>query len=152
MRKRMIMFLVAYIGIILCVGCQNLPYNDVTPAAYDDTRWVSEEPNIWFENPEDRTDQYLYGKAMTLDGEIDIAVDFGWFDPTIYIYILEQEEISSGDTETESGNKLGDCIMTGICEYSEEYCAVRLEEDEWFDLVGEIIIFKSEPLEVGKSE
>ncbi len=151
-RKKIIKCMCMYLcGALLCVGCQNLPYADEIPMAYPDTRWVSEEPDIWFENPEDRTDKYLYGKAMTPDGEVEIAVDFATFDPEIYVWDIRTSMYAEEDDE-EPATYLGFCMLSGTCVYSSDECIVRLETDNWFGGEYETIVFKRESIEEKDSE
>ncbi len=142
--------------IILSMGCQNMPYSGDTPAYYNGTCWVSDEPIIWFENPNDNTSEYLYGKAQISKEEIDIAVYFAAFDPTIYIYVLETEELHKETVvqpELEFSAELcmesyiGNCMLSGTCEYSKEECIVTIDYDQWYNGEYEVIVFKSEAME-----
>ncbi len=143
-RQRMVGILILLV--VVCTGCQNLPYASQTPTAYEDTCWMSDNPHIWFENPSDRQGKYLYGKAMTSDGEIDIAVAFDWFEPIIYIYTLKTDEAKSEDDETGIESPIGECMLSGTCEYSPEKCVVTVDYDQWYGEEYKTIVFKSMPI------
>lgn len=137
---------ICFFVIIICTGCQQLPYSGETPAYYNDTCWVSDEPNIWFNNVADSSSMYLYGKAMTPDGEIDIAVDFGWFEPTMDIHIFKSELVSGEIDKADIELYIGECMITGTCEYGPEKCILTVERDSWYGDKYETIVFVKEEI------
>ncbi len=151
-RIKLMLMCIYLFGIIVCIGCQQLPYVGETPVDYNDTCWISNEPNIWFDNTSDNLSQYLYGKAMTSDGEIDIVVAFDWFKPIIYIYTLKTDETKSEDDEAGIESPIGECMLSGTCEYSPEKCVVTVDYDQWYGEEYKTIVFKSQPIVDSVSE
>ena len=143
---------ISVLVVIICIGCQQLPYSGETPVYYLDSCWVSNEPVIWFDNPSDNPSQYLYGKAMTPEGEIDIVVAFETFKPIIYIYTLKKDEAKSEDDETGIESLIGECMLSGTCEYSPEKCVVTVDYDMWYGEEYKTIVFKSQPIEDFEAE
>ena len=144
--------MISIFAIFVFTACQHLPYADKIPMAYYGTHWISENPYIYFDNPSDRTEGYLYGKAMTTQGEVDIAVDFGTFEPIIYIYILEIQEKEGNIEDVKLEDYIGECVLNGTCEYSADECIVNVDFDDLFNGKYETIVFTKQSLETETTE
>ena len=150
--RRIITYMLLVIIGFMNMGCQRLPYAEDMPSEQLGTRWVSEEPNIWFEVPTESDGKELYGIVSTENGELEIAVDFGTFVDEIYIMEIERkesDETQSGEAQMET--TLGLCILSGACEYSDNECIVKVYKDfdNLFNGEYETIVFTKEMLKEG---
>lgn len=145
-RKLSILLICMLVAMLFCTACQNMPDRDKEPCNYPGTRWVSEEPNMWFEVPEDGNEDEIKGILVLPEGEMEINVGFAvWRD---YMYINGQAYVIWDEYET--GGFLGEIIYSnGDCEYSPDECVVTInpEEDTLFEGKYETIVFKRESLE-----
>ena len=129
--------------IILCClllqGCVDFS-SGKRPVDYINTKWTSEDPNIYFEVKEEFREIYgtvTYGKISTYNETIEIYVDFD-YGKGIFIKKLESDN-SFVDV---------DQILRGICHFGENKLIVKVieKDEEWFDEDLEEITFVREDL------
>lgn len=134
---------------LFCTGCWK-PNYDNEPSNMPGTRWVSENPDIWFEIPEDRPEDGRYYGELTLGGEkVRVKITFGYFAPEIYI-VRWDKEVETNEDEIDTGVYETDIpLVKGECDYQSDKCIVTLyaDTDTLFNGKYETITFIKEQFE-----
>ncbi len=102
------------------------PYGDIKPSSFVPSKWISENPNIWFEV---LSDDEIVGQTIYQGKNIDISVNFNR-GRSMMIY---SNEIEGGPD------------FMGFCKFGEEELKVRIQdkdEDKIFQGKYDEIIFK----------
>ncbi|MDD6236229.1 MAG: hypothetical protein PUB00_02495 [Clostridiales bacterium] len=97
-----------------CKMCRTL-YDGQRPNDYPNTRWVSKEPDIYFE-VSDVPGQLCYGKLVKDGKTIDIKVDFS-LDTDVYVMIND-----GVGTRTDEN-----FLFKGYCKFSETKLVITIE-------------------------
>ena len=100
-----ILLIIMLCSLVLISGC--ILGGDKRPSGFPNTKWVSEDPEIWFEVkfPYDYIE--LYGQMKTDDDYIEIVV---LFDAGTAFKLCEVSEVSGEEKRTR--------ILSGYCKYS----------------------------------
>lgn len=104
----------------LSIGCKQDYYGNVKPQAYGPAKWVSDEPNMWFEvttPPDDNSpfDVPLHGEMVLDDKIVKIAV---FFNPA-----------NSIDIAIEKGKDQYEGSLLGLCKFGSEKLRVKVYKD-----------------------
>lgn len=134
--KKMINAVLLIFPILLLVQCDN--YVGERPLDYPETRWVSENPEMWFDiadlygNP---YDDYVYGTLISDGKQVEIRV---FFDKGSGIYFASK----NGNSDSP--------FTRGTCEFSSEKLIVTIdkERDNFEVMKGKFdkIVFIKQPL------
>ena len=150
--KKMLLGILAIVIVALSTGCWKPNYENEPSNMYG-TRWVSENPDIWFEVPEEKVeDGSYYGILSIEDSEMKIKVSFGYFAAEMTIVQWEGMELESGEEYTPV-LETDVPLAKGECDYQPDKCIVTIypEEDTLFNGKYETIVFVKEPLETSSS-
>lgn len=123
-----------FVFIIICLllqGCADMN-SGKRPSDYENTKWVSQNPNIYFEVSDDfseTTGTNTYGKITVGEMSTEITVLFDYGNGVIF------RELSSGT---------GSQILEGTCTFSNDKLIVKVDnyEEAWFDSIDEITFIK----------
>lgn len=136
------------VALSLCIGlilfsfssCENFdirdyipgnwdPYYGERPVDYPSAKWVSTDPDIWFEVEEDsHVGERVYGRLTLEDTPVDISVRFNRQSRRVQIYV------TSPDFDTGYDGKQ---ILVGTCDFGPDkmvmYVHEEDEETEWLE-------------------
>ena len=115
-KKRLSIILLLSILLLCISGCVNITslYGNKVPYRQPGTRWVSADPDIYFEVAGDRS---CKGEIKVDKRLISIIIHFGYGKD---IHFFEWDSIY--DVED-------DCILIGICKFSSKKLVVTIDED-----------------------
>ena len=143
----LIVILIILICIILVWQCFYLYYfKDIQPYCQNNTKWVSENPNICIEVKEEfvkTTGGNTVAKIQLPEGEKESDV---LFDNVNRVYFLPMYyDITKEQAKTQPITELN--YISGECKFYRDKMVVKIEEDHIFNGEYDKITFIKEPLE-----
>lgn len=124
---------------ILLSCCFYIPGAGKRPYDFDQTKWVSETPDIWFEIDDDIDKEFwldFYGEAKIGDEYVEITVTF---DYGYGFYCTKKGEEDNEEFE----------YFRGFCTFDEDQLTVKIKksEDNLYDGQYKEIVFVKYPIE-----
>jgi hypothetical protein len=142
MKKLIIPAVVCLIAFIILSSCD--VYGGRRPADYKETKWVSVDPNIYFEVSEENytiTNDITYGKIITNETTTEVRVHFNMGRRVDFRYL-------PGEKEIVSSHKDG-LVFSGECKFGKDKLVVDILSNDAGLLPDDVmqITFVREPLE-----
>ena len=140
MKKRIIF--VSIVFLMFLTSCD--PFTGQRPLDYPNTRWVAENPDMYFEVGDERNVTYC---QITIDGEpSEIICSFHISGKQVNFYDLSARILPTEEHPYEGliGNKV---LFTGLCEFSPKKLIVRiLDNEKGFldDSIEEIVFIRED--------
>jgi hypothetical protein len=142
MGKRWVLIVCAVITFLLPAGCD--PFHGRRPIDYPNTRWVAENPELFFEVGTDNN--VTYAQIITDDEEIELLCNFGISGALIFFYPLSA---LMPPTEAHPYGIIrgADMLFSGLCKFGKSKLIVTINNnDKGFldDSITEIVFIRED--------
>jgi hypothetical protein len=138
MKNSTIPIALCLIACVVLTACDTYAFS--RPTAYKETRWVSTDPNIYFEVSE-KYDSLTFGELTTNDTIVEMEVLFNMGRRVDFRYLPDEKEIVSSYKDA--------LVFSGECKFGKDKLVVDILSNDAGLLTDDVtqITFVREPLE-----